>query len=542
MKGDRCSSGLRARRVAATLAAACLLAFAACAGGAKPEVSPAPSEPAWQSDAAGRRFVVRPLEKRLARRVDESHARTTWGVTLDLAGEDDGHWYYRVYETVPAAPPSPAARSSDGGAGDRAGAKDDDAPALRESDALRFEPAGEGLPQRGQWRDGFDLADLNGDGRLDLVHGPARKGAPAPQLFLGDGRGGFAPWREARVPALPYDYGDAGAGDLDGDGAVDLVLASHMRGLVALLGDGRGGFARAGAGLELAETGAASFSSRAIRVADVDGDGRLDVLALGEGPRLGAPGASGGAAPGARAVLAGAQGLVLYRGRGDGGFERREPAPGAPPVFGRSLALGDFDGDGRLDAATASSQLGRRDVVQLARAGGALEAVAVEAIRWPAYVLAVAAADFDRDGRADLALGYAALVDDAWRSGVDVLFPQPDGSWRRLALAAAADRVGPQALAAGDLDGDGAADLVALGGHGALAVFRGDGRGAFSRERRPPPPFPGGCRGAHVAIGDLDGDGRGDVVASFAQERVTGEPDACPSEGGLAAWRSVAVR
>src|SRR5258707_1200039 len=41
--------------------------------------------------------------------------------------------------------------------------------------SLTFQPFGAGLPTSGQWREGFRLADLNGDGQLDLVHGPARK-------------------------------------------------------------------------------------------------------------------------------------------------------------------------------------------------------------------------------------------------------------------------------------------------------------------------------------------------------------------------------
>lgn len=515
-----------------------VLGLAACAGPEPSEAPPAPAaEVRWQVDSQGRRFAVRPLEKRLARRVDAGHVRTTWGVTLELAGEDETHWHFRVYETPPPPAPPAVARRAPGAP------EDDDPPDLRTSDSLRLEPAGAGLPQRGQWRDGFDLADLDGDGRLDLVHGPPRKGAARPQIFVGDGRAGFRPWREVRLPAVPCDYGDARAGDLDGDGDADLVLASHVRGLVALLGDGRGGFARAGGGLDVAEAGAAPFSSRAIRLLDFDRDGILDVIALGEGPRLGAAPSGAPSAAGARAVLGGAQGLVLYRGRGDGSFERRDQGTGAAELFGRALAVGDFDGDGRPDAATASSQLGRRDLVHLGREGGAWERVAVEAIRARAYVLAVASADFDGDGRTDLALGYAAAVGDGWRSGVDALLPRADGSWRRVPLAAAADRAGLQALAAGDLDGDGDADLVALGSRGDLALFVGDGAGGFTREREGAPPFAGGCRGAHVAVADLDGDGRGDVVASFAQERSGGaEPDACPGEGGLAAWRSVPAR
>ena len=66
-----------------------------------------------------------------------------------------------------------------------------------ETDRLRFVPFGEGLPQSGQWRDGFAVADMNGDGHLDIVHGPPRKSFGTPVIFLGNGKGSWRRWQEA---------------------------------------------------------------------------------------------------------------------------------------------------------------------------------------------------------------------------------------------------------------------------------------------------------------------------------------------------------
>jgi len=52
------------------------------------------------------------------------------------------------------------------------------------------------------------VADMNGDGHLDIVHGPARKQSGPPVIFLGDGQGSWTQWKEARFPSLAYDYGD----------------------------------------------------------------------------------------------------------------------------------------------------------------------------------------------------------------------------------------------------------------------------------------------------------------------------------------------
>jgi hypothetical protein len=501
------------------------LALVACTSEPAQRAAPEPMEPI-HVDASGQRYVVRTIDKAQATPFGAGKVRTRNGIDLELAGEDAASWHYKVYlpqERAPKprapapAPPDPP-RAAD----------------LAASDALQFEPIGAGLPRAGQWREGFDLADLDGDGNLDLVHGPARKGRRVPHVFRGDGRGAFAEWSEARFPSLAYDYGDVRAADFDGDGRLDLALAVHLSGLQLLLGDGRGGFRAAGAGLDWSGAGA-GFSSRAIRAADLDGDGCVDLAALGEGPRLG----RGTAAGDARPVLAGAQGVVVYRGLGDGAFAPRAPEASGSAIYGTSLVLADFDGDGRLDFATGSSQLGRRDLVQLTREGGAREPLAIATVRPRAYVRAVAAADFDRDGRADLALAYVSIASGTWWSGIDVLFSGESPEWRRLALAAREGRQDFRALAAGDLDADGATDLAALDSAGVLAVFRGDGRGNFTVEREPPPPYPGNCRGSHLGLADVDHDGLADLFASYGQEPPAGDRETCPSFGGLAAWRSV---
>jgi hypothetical protein len=97
---------------------------------------------------------------------------------------------------------------------------------------LRFTPFGQGLPPSGQWREGFAIAGMNGDGHPDLA------------------------------------------------------LAVHLRGLIALLGDGMGGFRDSSQGRDFALGGKSAFSSTALRLVDWNGDGRPDILALGERPEL----------------------------------------------------------------------------------------------------------------------------------------------------------------------------------------------------------------------------------------------------------------
>ncbi|MBK8599057.1 MAG: VCBS repeat-containing protein [Holophagales bacterium] len=402
--------------------------------------------------------------------------------------------------------------------------------AARAAGRLELIEAGAGLPRSGQWRHSFALADLDGDGRLDLAHGPARKGARRPVVFLGDGKGGFRRWDEAKYPAFPYDYGGIAAGDVDGDGRTDLALGVHMLGVAVLLQKEPGVFSLSVEGLPLRGQGTGpAFSSRAVALADADGDGKLDLLALSEGPL--SPGAASGAQP---------VGVALFLGRG-GAWQRTAEGPAPDTAFGSGLVSGDLNGDGVPDLLVATSVQGDRRILRLGNREGASSFLPVELTDLPerAFVLAAGFGDFDADGRLDLAVSTLVPGKEGLVSRVDVLLSRPSGFESRPVLSEPG-RHPRGAVAAGDLNGDGRTDLALLGGDGKLETWLGDGRGGFAPAARVAPPAERiGCAGYHVAVRDLDGDGLGDVVAAFAGEGSASDPDApCLSAGALVAWRS----
>ncbi len=377
---------------------------------------------------------------------------------------------------------------------------------------LRFVRFDAGLPTSGQWREGFRIADMNGDGHLDIVHGPARKQPGPPVIFLGDGKGTWTQWKEARFPSLAYDYGDIEVADFNGDGHLDIVLAVHLHGFFLLTGDGHGNFSDASAGLESV---VGNFSSRAIRSTDWNGDGLPDLVAVAEG------GGSGSS-----------EGVVVFLNQGANGW-RKSDRKLSKAIYSDSIALGDFDGDGHLDIATGSSVLDRKDLVNLWRENGAAMPLALDFPGAHQFVQAVAAGDFDNDGKDDLAVAYLSLENDIWYSSLDVFYSRAGGKWERRSLSKEATREGPVALATGHLLGKGTRDLVALTTQGETLVYLADGHGGLVRSSLNLPVYGGGCRGAHVQLADLDGDGRDEIIAAFADE----PGDRCPSGGGISVWK-----
>ena len=488
----------------------------------------------WLKDSEGKEYRLEALEKKKFpfRRLEDGRVRVAFGLELQVDREDDEFLYYRVYRADPTAVGPTAGESAAIREAKAAEVRKQMAVKLVEVDQLQGVDFGRGLPSRGQWRNSFEFADMNGDGALDLVHGPSRKGTGRPNIFLGDGRGGWSWWAAAKFPQVLYDYGDASVGDFDGDGNRDIALAVHLRGLLVLLGDGKGVFRLAGEGLpfRLRLADPPGFSSRQVQAIDWDADGRDDLLAVGEGPRLAvAPSGDG-------SQESGSYGIRLYRSvRTEAGglhWEWANPHDELGSFFGDELRLVDGRRSKRFVVGTARMSEtallfeGREEEAGWQRTQLPVppRSYAFSAAPIPDEVPGVAVAGMTFDG------GVTMRMIEVYR--------KQGSDWSRETVWSQEHRNrGPVRVAAGDLNGDGLADLVSLSADGEVVILLQE-KGGWRLEASPELQGPAGCSGYGLELQDLDGDGRIEVAMSFAGEQSSlFDPLACPENGALRIWK-----
>jgi hypothetical protein len=495
-----------------------------------------PPDGKWLVDDQGREYFAQeiPRIEGQYRWVDDTHkqAQFAYGLILDVLSYDQDKLVLKIYRPAKRVPRNGSKELTPE---QKAKIATSYRPYITSVDRFTFRAFDEGLPREGQWREGFTTADIDGDGHLDLVHGPARKaGGSTPSIFLGDGQGHWRRWTEAVFPPVPFDYGDTAVADFNGDGRPDLAIASHLRGISVLIQEEKGTFRLWSQGIQFNPLGIDAFSSRAIQPVDWNRDGRPDLLVLGEGPRLMMGRTSGKVDPGSR-------GLLVYLNQGNGSWSKQVLSANPDDVYGDNVLVTDLDGDGRLDVLTGSSILGYRGLVNLGKEDGSLQRVLVPDLRPDAIFGGLAAGDFDRDGRKDFAVGYLAREGGVWRTGVDVLAARSANTWERRTVWSEESQDGLYALSQGDLNGDGLLDLVAVTGNGDGWIFLGDAKGGLVHEEGGEITIgEKGCRGSHVELADLDGDGSDEILAGFAGEgsELMGD-QLCPSGGGLKVWKAV---
>jgi hypothetical protein len=269
------------------------------------------------------------------------------------------------------------------------------------------------------------IADVNGDSKPDLLVGAGLQVG----VLLGNGNGTFQP-----VVFYPLGLSDESNGatsiavaDVNRDGKLDLLVAGGYSAAVGvLLGNGDGTFRPAVA------YPTADYYNHSVTVADVNGDGKPDLLAAGWDFSYGGD-------------------LGVLIGKGDGTFKTvvtYSTGPGEGLSY--SAAVADVNGDGKSDVLVANSHTDSVGVM-LGNGDGTFRAV-VTYDSGGVYTTNLAVADVNADAKPDVLLS-------GWQSGsVGVLLGNGDGTFQS---AVSYDSDGPAtSLAVADLNGDGKPDLV----------------------------------------------------------------------------------
>ncbi|MBZ5658487.1 MAG: FG-GAP-like repeat-containing protein [Acidobacteriia bacterium] len=346
----------------------------------------------------------------------------------------------------------------------------------------------------GIWATGVAVADVNGDGRPDLLvanqcgDDPNCGGIGSVGILLGNGDGSFQ-------AAHSYESGGhapmaLAVGDVNGDGNPDLLVTNscitedHCDIGVAsvLLGNGGGTFQTA----QGYESGGQNATS--IAVGDVNGDGRPDLL------------------------VANAQGVAVLLGNGDGTFQ-------AAHNYGSgawSLTLGDVNGDAKPDLLVADGLLGV--AVLLGNGDGTFQTARTYS-SGGSISRSVAIGDVNRDGRLDLLVANECNGGGLCDHGiVGVLLGNGDGTFQ-TALTYNSSGLWPFSITVGDVNGDGKIDLLVTNeclsydvcDSGIVGVLLGEDDGTFQTAQQ----YKSGGRNAiSMALADVNGDGKLDAVVA----------------------------
>src|ERR1700757_3928632 len=296
----------------------------------------------------------------------------------------------------------------------------------------------------------------------------------------------------AAVSFIGSNVGGGGNGiavaDINGDGKLDIIEANT--GVTVLLGNADGTF-------QAPRQFTAGPSASSIVVADINGDGKLDV-AVSDGSTYS---------------------IYILLGNGDGTFQAARQFVTGEGVNPISIVAADFNGDGKLDVAVGdqgcpSGCSSYTITVMLGNGDGTLQAP--QHVTVPGLPFGLAVADLNKDGKQDLAVTAGAGL-------VVILLGNGDGTFQPpLTNTLTSGATGPGNVAVADFNRDGIPDLAVATGEGqAVAILLGHGDGTFASPKNyfdslsDVPNF--------VAVGDFNGDGYADIAIA--------ETGWCPSTG-----------
>ena len=390
-----------------------------------------------------------------------------------------------------------------------------------------------GTPANNEKASGLIAADLRGNGHLDLIAIDPNNGL---DVFLGNGDGTFvAPTAAVAIPC-PGCSAAITAGDVNHDGKPDVVVASNNSsdGIYVLIGNADGTFQSPVFYQQGSNSGALSVAVGTLLKSDHGdvvmgtGNGAYVYINNGDGtfkaPVLYGPSwidsivitdINGDGKNDLVVSSYSSSAVWTMLGNGKGGFTT--VGSFATDGYPNNLVVADFNGDKKLDFAASNTQ-GQWVTVGLGNGDGTFRSSQSFGYTWSGTVAQIAAADVNNDGNLDIVeAGGGTGV------GITVLLGSSHGMFGSPISTAVgcgqANRGGVNNIALGDVTGDGKVDVVAnmtnSGGgcpNDEVAVLAGLGSGKFKK----PVYYSTGTtqQSYNIALGDFNGDGKLDIVTS----------------------------
>jgi hypothetical protein len=333
------------------------------------------------------------------------------------------------------------------------------------------------------------VGDFRGQGKPDLAVAINGNGV---YIVLANGDGTFtqASGSPITIPRPPWDTGTnplmvfVATGDFNNSGKLGLAVANLGESAVPiLLGNGDGTFT-----IPTSFVYSEGLYTNSLAIGDFVGNGNLD-LAVANSP---------GGLP-----------IDIVLGCGDGSFNQGPVSANANVAGAYMPAVGDFNGDGKLDIAVTGGGYGNpTDVVTilLGNGDGTFRLAQKSTFPTGSNPWAIAAADFNGDGKLDLAI---ANQDD---NTVSILLGNGDGTFTPAPGLPVTVGSNPNALAAADLNSDGKLDLVVANSDSTLTILLGNCDGTFNPSAGSPVAVGGPA--FSVAIGDFNSSGRLGIAAA----------------------------